>query len=283
MSTSTSISIDDLGAKLQRLINLCSYVATFAELANYCHVSPPTVNAWKNDGRLPPHRLARVEELFQLESGTLNRPLKEFNEITERHPFRRFDPWKRLQIEACPHSILKICRLKSQAAVQDFSSGYRMIPEDEPHDEPNEYYFHDERVYLQLDLHEAVDWAKHVVVLSIIGNVIHCLCPSPLCPSTALTEKITCLPNDQNGKVFKITLDGIQSLITVVAAEPWSNELLEKLKRDAAKLRDENLQEFAVETLNRPAKDCAIYRRDYKVFQLPLVQVGDTRKLKLGE
>lgn len=256
----------DLDRKLQDLLDLCPYVRHWKDIAGYCNVAPSTVTLWRDKGCAPIDRYKQLEELFQLEPGTLQLDWSRFKEALKRVDFSS-SPWKRLLIEADPNSLLEICRRDPARPDARLSAG-KIVPEDEPDDEPIEVYLRGEPVYLRLELPKAYGWARYAVVLSKGADVIRCLCPSALCPDMSL-EPVTQFPRDITGTVFKTAGEGVQTLITVLTAAPLPPRLAIALQNNAARVPEGSLNELAVSAMPKAAGRSAVYRRDYRVFRLP--------------
>lgn len=258
----------DLDKKLPDLMDLCPYVDTWTDIARYCNVAPSTVTLWRKQGYAPTkpiNRYKQLDELFQLKPGTLQLPWSRFLEETKGLNYSS-SPWKRLLIEADPNSLLEICRRDPARPDARLSAG-RMVPEDEPDDEPIEVYLRGEPVYLRLELPKAYGWARYAVVLSKGADVIRCLCPSALCPDMGL-EPVTHFPRDITGTVFKTAGEGVQTLITVLTAASLPPRLAIALAKSATRVPEGSLNELAVTVKPKDAGRSAVYRRDYRVLRL---------------
>ena len=260
-----AMPIKDLEKKLDDLKDSAPHIVKHCQdIATYCGVQPSTVAYWRDQERITPNRIQQLEELFALPPGTLLLSWSEFKEFLKTWQVGS-SPWKRFLIEADSHSLLEICRpdMTADAKID------RIIGEDQLHEDPDEQYLHDERVYLKLALPAPFGWAKHAVILSKIGEEVRAVCPSELAPDMTLESEVTCFPKDLTGKLFKTTGAGLQTLITVVTAEPISESLTQRLNDTAGKLSEDLLHEFAVAVNSRPEPKRHVYRRDYGVVQLP--------------
>lgn len=259
-----TVHCEKLAEKIDDLIEATTWVHSRSDIAHYCNIKPSTINYWCEQDRLTMERRDQLAELFAIKPGDLELPWSRFRkEVIEQRLANISDPWQRLLVEADLHSLMTI--------VPADNGGLRLpriIHEDEDDPEPVEAFGYHQRIYLSLARPTALhNVAKSIAVLVKMGETVRSICPSVLCPDTAVPATVgpINLPIDPTtSKVFKMTGEGLQSLITALVAEPWPTDLLRKLN-SAEPLSDDTLQHFAMTVLSRPEQKRHVYRLDYRV------------------